>query len=54
VVDINDLTIVLTDYGHTYSASLAPVPEPSTFLMLAVAVLLPAAGWGIARRRARR
>ena len=53
-VDINDLTIIQTNYLTNNGSSLAAVPEPSSFLMLAVATLLPAAGWGIARRRTRR
>jgi probable HAF family extracellular repeat protein len=50
-VDVNDLTIVLTDYNKTYNSPLTAVPEPASLLMLAIAILLPAAGWGIARRR---
>ncbi len=51
-VDVNDLTIVLANFGATYSSSLpTAVPEPSSFLMLAIAALLPMAGWGVARRR---
>ena len=55
VVNINDLTIVLSDFGTTYfTASPRAVPEPASVLMLAAVGLVPLAGWGIARRRARR
>ena len=48
-VDVNDLTIILSNFGNTYTAHvLAAVPEPSSFAMLAVAILVPAAGWRIA------
>ena len=36
-VDINDLTIVLANYGETAGSSasgMAPVPEPSTIAIL--------------------
>ena len=54
VIDINDLTIVLSKFGVTYTASLTAVPEPASVLMLAAVGLVPLAGWGVARRRARR
>ena len=38
-VDINDLTVVLANYNTTYSASIKAVPEPSSVLLIGVAVL---------------
>jgi uncharacterized protein (DUF2141 family) len=33
-VDINDLTIVLTNYGTSSNADIKAVPEPSTIALL--------------------
>ena len=40
-VDINDLTIVLANYNTTYTASsgIKAVPEPSTIVLLSIAVI---------------
>jgi hypothetical protein len=53
-VDINDLTIVLADYGQSLGSStpgMAPVPEPSSVVLLGIgAIAVPA----YARPRLRR
>ena len=36
-VDINDLSIVLSNFGTTNGAGIKAVPEPSTFILLAIA-----------------
>ena len=54
-VDINDLTIVLANFGTTYGASpagIAAVPEPSSASLIGAAVLGLVAG--ACRRRARK
>ena len=38
-VDINDLTIVLANFGKTSGAGLAVVPEPSTFVLASVSAM---------------
>jgi hypothetical protein len=38
-VDVNDLTIVLTNYGTTYAARLAAVPEPSALVLTGLGVV---------------
>ncbi len=48
-VDINDLTIVLSNFGKTYGAGITAVPEPGSLAM--IAALLFALVLGIARRR---
>ena len=48
-VNVSDLSIVLTNYDKTAGASLVPVPEPSTLVLLAV--LMSVLGWVINRRR---
>ena len=41
-MDINDLTVVLANYGQTAGASaggMAAVPEPSTFVLIGVGAI---------------
>ena len=38
-VDINDLTIVLANFGTTYGVGIAAVPEPSSFLLIDLGVV---------------
>ena len=59
-VDINDLTIVLANFGTTYSTGMAAVPEPGMWAFLAVGlpgligyVMIRRAGNAPGRRKAR-
>ena len=47
-VDVNDLTVVLSQFGSSVggSAGIAPVPEPSTIAIVVAGLLgLLAYGW---------
>ena len=49
-VDINDLTILLANFGQTYAAGIQAVPEPASAILLGIAGI---GLMGFARRHAR-
>jgi hypothetical protein len=50
-VDINDLTIVLANYGATVGARLSAVPEPASAVLLVCCGLAALLAAAVRRRR---